>query len=98
VPSFPTLQLEKFTDELHGLTEQSMVSMWNTRAMAVRALAWVLDHQLIPRPFARPCLFCLTVVQEELMKPEMRVRMLSFCQTVAKFRGHLIEGEMKDDS
>jgi hypothetical protein len=52
VPSFPTLQLEKFTDELHGLTEQSMVSMWNTRAMAVRALALVLDQQLIPRPFA----------------------------------------------
>jgi len=54
--SFVPPQLEKFTDELHGLTEQSM---------------------------------------EELMKPEMRVRMLSFCQTVAKFRGHLIEGERK---
>ena len=64
----------------------------------MRASASTLDQQLIPHSFAWLCLPCLPVVQEEWMKPEMRVRMLSFCQTVAKFRGHLIEGEMKDDS
>jgi len=45
-------QLEKFTDELHGMTEQSM---------------------------------------EELMKPESRVRILSFTATVAKYRRAVME-------
>ena len=70
-----------------------MVCIRNTRAMAVRASAPFIDQQLIPLISARLRLWCVAAVQEELMKPEMRVRMLSFCQTVAKFRGHLIEGK-----
>jgi hypothetical protein len=75
-------QLEKFTDELHGQSENSKGELWRTHEQeltSLRSFSSSSTTGMAEQPL------------EELLKPEVRVRMLSFVSTVSKFRKGLIE-------